>query len=171
LKAKNLPRLAVFVKTSRMQVLKEKPCWGEARHCQPKIFAFSWLALNMMSAVDRNRNLINAHSSIDSQDNHCFGLWGRVAMSKNEKAKFGFKYCELVMCAQLRFCTITAVKLRCDSRFQRAFTACSCVFKVITLIGSNQGNYFENATACSKRMRITLVATQLKFLTWSVAML
>jgi len=35
------------------------------------------------------------------------------------------------------------LKLRCDSRFQRAFTACSGVFKVITLIGSNQGNYFE----------------------------
>jgi len=53
------------------------------------------------------------------------------------------------------------LKLRCDSRFQRAFTACSCVFKLITLIGSNQGNYFENATTCSKRMRKTLVATQL----------
>jgi len=26
------------------------------------------------------------------------------------------------------------LKLRCDSRFQRAFTACSCVFKEITLI-------------------------------------
>jgi len=27
-------------------------------------------------------------------------------------------------------------KLRCDSRFQRVFTACSRVFKVITLIGN-----------------------------------
>jgi len=35
------------------------------------------------------------------------------------------------------------IKLRCDCRFQRAFTACSCVFKVIILIGTNQGNYFE----------------------------
>ncbi len=52
-------------------------------------------------------------------------------------------------------------KLRCDSRFQRAFTACGCVFKVFTLIGSNQGNYFENATTYSNRMRKTLVATQL----------
>jgi len=25
--------------------------------------------------------------------------------------------------------------------------SCSCIFKVITLVGSNQGNYFENATA------------------------
>ncbi len=41
------------------------------------------------------------------------------------------------------------LKLRCDGRFQRAFTACSCVFKVNALIGSNQGNCFENATACS----------------------
>ncbi len=47
----------------------------------------------------------------------------------------------------------TKLKLRCDSRFQRALTACSCVFKVITLIGSNQGNFFENATTCRKRVR------------------
>jgi len=53
------------------------------------------------------------------------------------------------------------LKLRCDERFTHAFTACSCVFKVITLVGLNQGNYFENATACIKRVRKTLVATQL----------
>ncbi len=55
------------------------------------------------------------------------------------------------------------LKLRCDSLFQRAFTACSCVFKVIMLAWADQGNYFENAIAFSKRMRKTLVATQLKF--------
>jgi len=68
--------------------------------------------------------------------------------------QFDFKNYPVRICALL--------KLRCDSRFQRAFTACSCVFKVITLIGTNQDNYFENATSCSKRMRKTLVATQLK---------
>jgi len=52
---------------------------------------------------------------------------------------------------------------RCDERFTHAFTACGCVFKEITLIGSNQGNYFENATACSKRTLKTTVATQLYF--------
>ena len=52
-------------------------------------------------------------------------------------------------------------KLRCDGRFTHAFTACVCVFKEITLVGSNQGNYFENATACSKRTLKTTVATQL----------
>jgi hypothetical protein len=36
------------------------------------------------------------------------------------------------------------IKLSCDSRFQHVFTACSCDFKVITLVGSNQDNYFEN---------------------------
>jgi len=56
----------------------------------------------------------------------------------------------------------TKLKLSCNSRFQRAFTACNCVFKVITLAGSNQGNYFANATACSKRTLKTTVATQLK---------
>ncbi len=57
---------------------------------------------------------------------------------------------------------ILSLKLSCDSRFQRAFTACVFVFEVITLVWANQGNFFENATACSKRMRKTLVATQLK---------
>jgi len=35
------------------------------------------------------------------------------------------------------------VKLRCDTRFQRAFTACGCVFKVITLFGLNQSNFLK----------------------------
>jgi len=54
-----------------------------------------------------------------------------------------------------------SLKLRCDERFTHALTACGSVFKLITLAGSNQGNYFENATACSKRMSKTTVATQL----------
>jgi len=54
------------------------------------------------------------------------------------------------------------LKLRCDECFTHAFTACGCVFKEITLVGSNQGNYFENATACRKRTLKTTVATQLK---------
>jgi hypothetical protein len=54
------------------------------------------------------------------------------------------------------------LKLRCDERFTHAFTACGCVFNEITLVDPNQDNYFENATACSKRMRKTLVASQLK---------
>jgi len=53
------------------------------------------------------------------------------------------------------------LKLRCDERFTHAFTACGCVLKEITLVGSNQGNYFEIATACSKRTLKTTVATQL----------
>ncbi len=53
------------------------------------------------------------------------------------------------------------LKLRCDERFTHAFTACSSVFNEITLVGSNQGNYFENATACIKRTLKTTVATQL----------
>ncbi len=44
-----------------------------------------------------------------------------------------------------------SVKLRCDERFTHVFTACGCVFKVIMLVGSNRGNYFENDAACSKR--------------------
>ncbi len=47
---------------------------------------------------------------------------------------------------------------------RRAFTPCGCVFKEITLVSSNQGNYFEYATACSKRTLKTTVATQLKVL-------
>jgi len=65
-------------------------------------------------------------------------------------------------CLSLKISVAFELKLSCDSRFQRAFTAYSCVFKVITLVWSNQRNFFENATTCSKRMRKTLVATQLK---------
>jgi len=50
-------------------------------------------------------------------------------------------------------------KLSCDSRFQRAFTACVSVFKAIILVGSSQHYYFENAKACSKHMLKTTVAT------------
>jgi hypothetical protein len=46
--------------------------------------------------------------------------------------------------------------------FQRAFTACDCIFKVITLVVSSQSNYFKNATTCSKSTPRTRVATQLK---------
>jgi len=55
------------------------------------------------------------------------------------------------------------LNLRCDERFTHAFTACNYVLKEISLVGSNQGNYFENATACSKRTLKTTVATQLYF--------
>jgi len=54
------------------------------------------------------------------------------------------------------------LNLSCDSRFQCAFTACVFVFKVITLVGLSQRNYFENANAYSKRTLKTTVATQLK---------
>jgi len=47
------------------------------------------------------------------------------------------------------------IKLSCDSRFQRAFTACSCVFKVITLVWANQGISLKTqphaVNACVKR--------------------
>ena len=59
-------------------------------------------------------------------------------------------------------CNVT-LKARCDTRFQRAFSACICVFKDNKLIGSNQGSYFENANACSKRTLKTRVTTWLSF--------
>ena len=43
-----------------------------------------------------------------------------------------------------------AIKLRLHTRFQRAFTAWVCIFKVITLVWVNQSNYFEKASPCSK---------------------
>jgi len=48
----------------------------------------------------------------------------------------------------------------CKAELRKAFYA--CVFKEITLVGLNQCNYFENATACSKRTLKTAVAIQLK---------
>jgi len=53
------------------------------------------------------------------------------------------------------------VKLRCDERFTHAFTACGCVFKEITLVGSNQGNYFENATRWLAQTKVITLKTQL----------
>ncbi len=53
------------------------------------------------------------------------------------------------------------LKQSCDSRFQRAFTACVFVFKVLTLAWANQGNYFENANAYRKRTLKMTAATQL----------
>jgi len=45
-----------------------------------------------------------------------------------------------------------SLELSCDSRFQHAFTACSCVFKEITLVWANQRNFFKNAVnECVKR--------------------
>ncbi len=63
------------------------------------------------------------------------------------------------MTSNLHECKMCFIKLRCDSHFQRAFTL--CVFKVITLVGTIQGNCFENATASSKGSLKTTVATQL----------
>jgi hypothetical protein len=40
-----------------------------------------------------------------------------------------------ILAAKLLFSN-QVLKLRCDRRFQHAFTACSCVFKVIALVGS-----------------------------------
>jgi len=76
-----------------------------------------------------------------------------------------FKICIILICLKLIQFVFgqgeTILKLRCDERFTHAFTSYGCVFKEITLVDSSKGNYFENATACSKRMRKTLVATQL----------
>jgi len=56
---------------------------------------------------------------------------------------------------------LPSFKLSCESRFQRAFTARVCVFKVIMLACANQGKYFENGNASSKRTLKTTVTTQL----------
>ncbi len=68
--------------------------------------------------------------------------------------------CMYVLVSDTSKFSTNVLKLSCDSRFQRAFTACVFVLKVITLVGSNQRNYFENATACSKRTLKTTVATK-----------
>ena len=55
--------------------------------------------------------------------------------------------------ANLKTCLIGSfqwkVKPRYHTRFQRAFNARCCVFKEITLVCSDQRNYFENANACN----------------------
>jgi len=71
-----------------------------------------------------------------------------------------FSFSCLLVCALIN----SSLKLRCDERFTHTFTACGCVFKEITLVGSNQCNYFKDATAYSKRTLKTTVATQLNWL-------
>ncbi len=88
--------------------------------------------------------------------NYCLAL--KLFWRKN----FGSKAACKMLVKLTTVYTWIKLKLSCDSRFQRAFTACVFVFEVITLVWTNQGNFFENATACSNRMRKTLVATQLK---------
>ena len=58
-------------------------------------------------------------------------------------------------------CDFLKNNARCHMRFQRAFTACCCIFKEITWVGSNQRRYFENAYACNKRKLKTRVATRI----------
>ena len=55
----------------------------------------------------------------------------------------------------------------CKGLLPQAFSTCaycmrSFIFKVVTLVGSNQHNYFENTTACSNRTPKTRVATRLR---------
>ncbi len=80
----------------------------------------------------------------------------------NDKQQFSASSLKYLMCtlfyyiyASLLVWRFFSVKWRCDKRF----TAYGCA-----AFGSNQGNYFENTTTYSKRMRKTLVATQLYLL-------
>jgi len=54
------------------------------------------------------------------------------------------------------------IKLRFDTRFQRTFTACICIFKEITLVLADQLYFFENTNACNKRTLKTTVASLFK---------
>jgi len=65
------------------------------------------------------------------------------------------------VCTKKMLFFLSGLKLSCHTYFQHTSTACICVFKEITFVGSNHRNYFENANACSKRTLRTTVATQL----------
>jgi hypothetical protein len=54
------------------------------------------------------------------------------------------------------------LKLRCDERFMYAFTAYSCVFKELTLVGSNQRKFFENAVN-ARWKRLSQLSFSFKF--------
>ncbi len=57
--------------------------------------------------------------------------------------------------------TRTFIKAELRLSFSTCVYCYLCVFKEITLVGSNQRNYFENATACRKHTLKTAVATEL----------
>ncbi len=111
--------------------------------------------------------VLNIVNTLGSQNTEFYGQ-GEGCQYKDKKSIYrGITLCPVIR-TPVRYIWIKkcCLKLSCDSRFQRAFTACSCVFKVIALVWANQRNFFENATTCSKRMRKTLVATQLKIVKW-----
>ena len=81
-----------------------------------------------------------------------------VILIYNSSRSWGFVY--VLACDQ----NCRTVKSRCHLCFQRAFTACCCVFKEITLICSTHLNYFESAITYSKCTLKTRVATWLQVL-------
>ena len=90
-------------------------------------------------------------SSIIKASNKCFKEKIAKKFKNNYYAEPNVKIQLLLLGLSISF------KARCHTRFQRAFTSCCRVFKEITLVGSNQRNYFENANACSKRTVITVL--------------
>ena len=71
---------------------------------------------------------------------------------KGENSATGKKFGDKFQQKRTLLMIPSKLKAHCDTRFQQAFTAFICVFKVITLVGSKQRNYFGNANACSNAL-------------------
>jgi hypothetical protein len=74
----------------------------------------------------------------------------RISSKKVLEKQISFLYFLTKTCLRVHS-NNTLSKLSSDIRFQFAFIACVCVFKVLTLVGSNQRNYFENANIFHKK--------------------
>jgi len=123
-----------------------------------KKYLFSFKFVKSVFFSIRNKQLICLELfDIIHRDPNTLPTNSRIPHWYHLKTKFRLYDC-LLWCSYFHYWRL---KLRCDERFTHAFTAYGCVFKEITLVDSNQGNFFENATVYSKRMRKTLVATQL----------
>ncbi len=72
----------------------------------------------------------------------------RISSKKVLEKQISFLYFLTKICLGVHS-NNTLSKLSSDIRFQCAFTA--CVFKELTLVGSNQRNYFENTNIFHKK--------------------
>jgi len=93
----------------------------------------------------------------DKSEVHCCGR--QTIYQQNSKSNWNVKDFHWRKMITILYTTITitvtdySLKVRCDERFTHAFTACGWVFKEITLVGSNQGNYFEKLHAVNARWK------------------
>jgi hypothetical protein len=125
----------------------------------------SWLLLNVTVKSFKKYLLTFPRLAVTSKQIAFFFDWGNVSMHGIRKQirnshNFLRQICNNFVTQGLKILVLLFLLLKEIFELRQSFS--TCVFKVITLVGLNQGNYFENSTTYSKRTPKTRVATQLK---------